>query len=826
MSLKFSKSLASLLWFVLFLASHISVMEADAAPAQVVTKNADTNDNNNEDRHQLTFGMVSGDSAFFDPVRDGWFAECALRNATCHYLPVNFTYFFEEQKDEYVHPCVPLMLDLIEMGVDGISAACNFDDLTPWRKAYDKGIPLVAFDGRPPEGFPIPIEAYVGTDNVFLGRTQARLLKQLRPEGGTFALVHTPAFEDRVEGFRDEVFKNNDREDRANWLEADLPIDSYAAPDDVDQHPWFMELAAQANVTAMIFMYQTPMRAENYTQFIDKHRHRNITYIGTDGSAYQLEYLSRRFVDGLVGQLPYDMGAFSVDVLYKANIQGRRQVFSEDEKRQQSREIVLDAPDLPLVSTNLVAYNLIPIELPELVVEQSLLDNLVIAGYLCFGIMMVSCIVCAVWTVWNRKCVVVKASQPAFLLMTVFGIFLMSTALIPLSFDDNGNPEEMEQSTRVGICMSIPWLTFVGFTCTFAALFSKTWRVNKFFHTTSQFGRLKVSESDVLFPFILLLSLNIIVLISWTVIDPLTYEREFLLGTDYWNREIASVGRCRSNRPAAYLVPLACVNFISLVIAGWQAWQARDIEDEFSEGKYIGLSIFSMCQAFMTGIPIVAVVKDIPGAFYLVTVFLIFMLCVVVLSLVFMPKMAIQYKYSKLPRSEQRQMLAVSVRKSAFSSRNDSSKPYESSEYYTTGISGLETPKGNSGHFQHSGGSGSHGSRIPHGSGVLAAAAGSRRQSGGRVAMPPISSDGESSSSAFIGEQTHSQDFSSDLRHKGNDTTSVLNSSTIPEEVPRPSKSDTNRVANNDTKEKNWDESQSRAEGPETTKTTMTVDRP
>lgn len=152
------------------------------------------------------------------------------------------------------------------------------------------------------------------------------------------------------------------------------------------------------------------------------------------------------------------------------------------------------------------------------------------------------------------------------------------------------------------------------------------------------------------------------------------------------------------------------MNFLSLVISAWQAWEARDIESEFSEGKYIGLSIFSMCQAFMTGIPIIAVVKDIPEAFYLVTVFLIFMLCMVVLSLVFVPKIRIQYLYAKLPLVEQRKLLAISVRKSAFSSDNISS------ELSSRRISGLNVPNG-LGHqgFDHSSGLNSCGPRDASG---------------------------------------------------------------------------------------------------------------
>ena len=128
------------------------------------------------------------------------------------------------------------------------------------------------------------------------------------------------------------------------------------------------------------------------------------------------------------------------------------------------------------------------------------------------------------------------------------------------------------------------------------------------------------------------------------------------------------------------------MNFFCLVIAAWQAWEARDIESEFSEGKYIGLSVFSLCQAFMTGIPIIAVVKDIPEAFYLVTVFLVFIVCMVVLSLVFVPKIRIQTLYAKLTVSEQRKLLAISVRRSAFNSAG------ESSELSSRRISGLALP--------------------------------------------------------------------------------------------------------------------------------------
>jgi gamma-aminobutyric acid type B receptor len=149
-------------------------------------------------------------------------------------------------------------------------------------------------------------------------------------------------------------------------------------------------------------------------------------------------------------------------------------------------------------------------------------------------------------------------------MMTAGGVLLLSSTLVPLSFDDQGDPDSMSDTRSMGICMSIPWLAFTGFTVTFSALFSKTWRVNRFFNSPSAYGKMKVTEKDVLAPFAFLLTCNFIVLISWTVIDPLTYEREFEDGTDYWNREIASNGSCHSDHVLAYLVPLALSKFPQL----------------------------------------------------------------------------------------------------------------------------------------------------------------------------------------------------------------------------------------------------------------------
>jgi hypothetical protein len=102
-----------------------------------------------------------------------------------------------------------------------------------------------------------------------------------------------------------------------------------------------------------------------------------------------------------------------------------------------------------------------------------------------------------------------------------------------------------------------------------------------------------------------------------------------------------------------------------LVLACWQAFQARDIKSEFSEATYIGLAVFSLSQAIVTGIPIMVIVKDIPEAFYLVSTFLVFVLCMVVLLLIFLPKVFMDRSYASMSKRDQKLKMALSVRMSS-----------------------------------------------------------------------------------------------------------------------------------------------------------------
>lgn len=77
------------------------------------------------------------------------------------------------------------------------------------------------------------------------------------------------------------------------------------------------------------------------------------------------------------------------------------------------------------------------------------------------------------------------------------------------------------------------------------------------------------------------------------------------------------------------------------------------------------MTVFSLTQGFLTGLPIAAVARGTPETFYLILAFLIFGVCAVVLCLIFIPKILMQHRYGKMSISEQKEAMKASVQMSA-----------------------------------------------------------------------------------------------------------------------------------------------------------------
>ena len=136
-----------------------------------------------------------------------------------------------------------------------------------------------------------------------------------------------------------------------------------------------------------------------------------------------------------------------------------------------------------------------------------------------------------------------------------------------------------------------------------------------------------------------ILGLNLAVLIPWTIVAPLEWTRTVRDSTDIFDRYVDSYASCSNEDALPYVIVIIILNVGFLVLANWWAYQSRNIETEYHESRYIGISMASVLQAWCMGVPILIVVWDNPSAKFFVEAGIVFVTALAVLLLIFTPKM-------------------------------------------------------------------------------------------------------------------------------------------------------------------------------------------
>ena len=251
------------------------------------------------------------------------------------------------------------------------------------------------------------------------------------------------------------------------------------------------------------------------------------------------------------------------------------------------------------------------------------LGKIRIFGYVLFGTTILLSLLFCLWTLLYRNTRVVMASQPFFLYMIIVGCVIL--AIIPLSIDDGvASVETCTRSYRV-----LPWLLAIGFTIIFSALYSKIRRLNIVLRSAQLFQRVEVKEQDVLVPFGILFGINLLLLILWTVLDPLTWQRQPVPGSD----GTSTYGICLSDGQAwlPIFILLTVTNALALILANVEACRVSSLDLEFHESRYIQIATGLILQGIFIGIPLLALTVANSTARYFVSCTLIFVITSAVL---------------------------------------------------------------------------------------------------------------------------------------------------------------------------------------------------
>lgn len=287
-----------------------------------------------------------------------------------------------------------------------VVSAFNATQLGPLLdEATGQGLAVVAFENDP---YPLSqlCHAATVTNNTFLGAQLAKVLNQITPQGGTFATIFMPAGPAHVE---QQLSFRNERVNQSDGVWTELPP---AAVTSVAMALERAEEFAQLKLKAIGTLVNVPFSVPAYEAFVDRHRDKGLIMAGLGDAKRHMDLLARRHVHGLVGHMFYDWGSLSVEQLLNV-VEG--EPVEKDGK-----------------FTNAIAHIQVPIDLPELVIDENRVGKLAILGYVFFGITAFAGLLCGCWVWCCCKTRVVRASQPVFLLMAATGIVIMSSGMILL----------------------------------------------------------------------------------------------------------------------------------------------------------------------------------------------------------------------------------------------------------------------------------------------------------------------------------------------------------------------------------------------------------
>ncbi|CAB9529551.1 acid type B receptor subunit [Seminavis robusta] len=249
-------------------------------------------------------------------------------------------------------------------------------------------------------------------------------------------------------------------------------------------------------------------------------------------------------------------------------------------------------------------------------------------GILLVVLQFVFSILFSAWTFCYREHPIIKASQPQFLWMIAFGCCVMVTAIIPMlpqgEYRHVQNPLTSRETNIPkpeiikldAACMALPWMACLGFTIIFSALFAKIWRIKKIHSHAERFRRQEVIIRDVISIMVVMLVEETAVLLTWSLVDPLQWNRT-VLTEDADGYPIESAGSCSSDSTVYFLSTLAV----------------------FKEGRWIALCVYSIFQYLIIGIPVLVIASDDRDATFFVMSVGLILVSATVTFLIFGPKL-------------------------------------------------------------------------------------------------------------------------------------------------------------------------------------------
>lgn len=270
-----------------------------------------------------TFAVIpksTSDPYHIDVIKGCEDKAAELENASCIALgPTSY--------DEYkANPDLQadILDEIVQEGlVHGVSIAVQYISEkmeASINDAVDAGIPVLTYDSDAPN---TKRSAYIGTDNLAFGDQLGKVLLQISPEGGDYAVITGFPGKQLNTDLRVAGMDMRLSSFKSNWQ----PIENHIvdSKNDIDTALEDMVMLAETypNLRSILSCCGWAMYKEKeWKSFVQTYP--NITLVNGDSNAQQLVLLNQGYGDGLVGQLPYEVRSSLKDSMVVISISSQK----------------------------------------------------------------------------------------------------------------------------------------------------------------------------------------------------------------------------------------------------------------------------------------------------------------------------------------------------------------------------------------------------------------------------------------------------------------------------------------------------------------------
>lgn len=257
--------------------------------------------------------------------------------------------------------------------------------------------------------------------------------------------------------------------------------------------------------------------------------------------------------------------------------------------------------------------------------------------------------VCLAWTWYYRERLIVKLSQPVYLVILCVGCLLSTTSAASPLLDDKPLLDNKDMGCRLQIV-----LYGLGFSLTCGALVTKMFSMEKTISMSLKFARQRkgTANRELVRDAASVLGLMVLGELVIIVVWDLTYSHKYTRQCEDEKNDTCSesVGRCRYQLP--FMAVFFSYHMICLAAGVFMCYRVRNLPSILAEGMWVFTAIYSQIQLIIVALPILILLKDNYRVFTILKTFFICACDATVLFMIFGPKMSLVAKYVDFERDK------------------------------------------------------------------------------------------------------------------------------------------------------------------------------